>query len=71
MITKDESVTVGLQVGALFSCSRYRQGPNESGAVWDRMLDKCSSAEARQAGMAAATRALHHHIGEEVLPCCL
>ena len=64
-------------MGALFSC-RPRQGPNESGTLWERMLDNCRStqagrlqAQARQAGIAAATRALHHQIGVKVIPAVL
>ena len=74
MAHSDESMTAGLQVGALFSCSRLRQGPTESGALWNRVLHNCSSTEAgrlqaatRRAGIAAATRALHYHIGIEVM----
>ena len=64
-------------MGALFSC-RPRQGPNETRTLWERMLDNCRSteagrlqAQARQAGIAAATRALHHQIGVTVIPAVL
>ena len=57
----------------MFSCGR--QGPNEHGWLWERMLHNCcnqvgkAEAELRQAQVAAATRALHHHIGMEVGFC--
>lgn len=59
-----------MQVGATFSCNR--QGRAGQGTLWDRMLRSYSKqagkakATARQAEIAAATRALHYQVGLEV-----
>lgn len=61
-----------LQIGAKFACRR--RGDDYNQATWDSMLAACrqesgdEEAEARQLEMAAATKALHFSIGQEV--CC-
>lgn len=62
-----------LQIGAKFACKRMRSNYHQ--ATWDSMLAACrqeygaKEAEARQLEMAAATKALHFSIGQEV--CCV
>ncbi|DBA74077.1 TPA: hypothetical protein ACH3X1_010890 [Trebouxia sp. C0004] len=59
------------QIGAKFACRRMRSDHHQ--ATWDSMLAACrqesgaEEAEARQLEMAAATKALHFSIGQEVL----
>lgn len=66
----DDIPSLTMQVGATFSCKG--KGHAQQGTLWDRMLRSYSKqagkakAAARQAEIAAATRALHYHIGLEV-----
>ena len=59
-----------VQVGAKLACRRRRVHHHQ--ATWDSMLATCrqesgaEEAEARQLEMAAATKALHFSIGQEV-----
>jgi len=59
-----------LQIGAKFACRRMRSDYHQ--ATWDSMLAAClqksgaEEAEARQLEMAAATKAIHFSIGQEV-----
>ena len=61
-----------MQIGAKFACRRIRSDYHQ--ATWDSMLAACrqesgaEEADARQLEMAAATKALHFSIGQEV--CC-